>query len=130
MARALLETSVLVARAQGRPFGEVPDEAAISVLTLAELRYGTLLASDPGQRERSLRALAEVEREFEALPIDRAVANVFAEIRARGRRAGRMPAVLDALIAATAMAHGLRVYTIDTDFDAIEGLEVVRAADA
>jgi predicted nucleic acid-binding protein len=59
--RGVLDTSVLVAREQGRPPGDLPDQAAISVVTVAELHLGVLLADDPRVRAQRLRTLSEVE---------------------------------------------------------------------
>jgi predicted nucleic acid-binding protein len=125
MARGLLDTSVLIARERGQVLGPMPDEGAVSVLTLAELQFGALVMVDAVRRRRALALLVEVEREFEALPVDRAVARAFAEVRAEGRRLGLTPTIVDALIAATAMSNRLPVYTRDRDFDQVPGLEVI-----
>lgn len=124
--RGLLDTSVFIAREAGRPLGGLPDGAAISVLTLAELHLGVLLADEPGVRAARVRTLGSVEALFEPLPIDAAVARTFAALVAEARRAGRRPKVMDALIAATAVAHGLPVYTQDEDFQALPRVQVVR----
>lgn len=123
--RGLLDTSVFVAREQGRPLGALPDEATISVLTLAELHLGVLLAKGARVRAQRLRTLAQVERTFEPLPVDDAAARTFAEIVAEARRRGRRPKIIDALIAATAVARGLPVYCQDADFKKIPKTRVV-----
>jgi predicted nucleic acid-binding protein len=124
--KGLLDTSVFVASEQGRPLSALPDEVAISVVTLAELHVGVLVASDHRIRAQRLRTLAEVERTFDPLPVDADVARRFAELVADSRRHGRRPKILDALIAGTALRHGLTVYTQDEDFGQFAGVKVVR----
>lgn len=121
----ILDTSVLVAREQDRPLEALPEEGLISVITVAELRVGVLVAADPAARAQRLRTLSEVER-LAALPVDDAVAREFAEIVAEARGERRRPKILDSLIAATARALDIPVYTQDADFDEMPGVEVVR----
>ncbi len=123
--KGLLDTSVFIAREHGRPLAGLPDEAAISVVTLAELHLGVLVAKQPGVRAARLRTLTEIERAFDALPIDDDVARNFAAIVARARRRRRRPKVMDALIAATAVTLGMPVYTQDADFKEIPQVDVV-----
>lgn len=123
----LLDTSVIVARSQGESVGTLPDEAAISVMTLAELHVGVLVARDAAIRAGRLRTLAEVEREFDPLPVDEAVGRRFAAVVADARAEKRRPKVIDALIAATALAYGLPLYTRDRDFEGLSDLQVVSA---
>jgi predicted nucleic acid-binding protein len=120
----LLDTSVFVAQEQGRSLGELPERAAISVVTLAELHLGVLLAEEPAIRAVRLRTLSEVERTFDPLPVDADVARTFAVIVAEARRAGKRPKIMDAWIAATAAAHRIPVYTQDADFTDIPGVQV------
>jgi predicted nucleic acid-binding protein len=124
--KGLLETSVFIAKESGRPLGPLPAEAAISVVTTAELHLGVLMADDPDVRARRLRTLASVQALFEPLPITPAVAQTFAELVAEARRQGRRPKVMDTWIAATAVAHDLPVYTQDNDFRTIPRVRVVR----
>lgn len=124
--KGLLDTTVLIAREQGRPLGNLPDESAISVVTLAELHIGVLLADEPRVMAQRMRSLSEVERSFDALPIDKDVARSFALIVADARARGRKPKIMDAFIAATAVAHDLPVYTQDDDFDDLAEVQVVR----
>ena len=124
--KGILDTSVFVVREQGRPLGSLPDEAAISVMTLAELHIGVLVAPSPAVRATRLRTLADVERTFDAVPVDDAVARRFAELASDARRKGRRPKLLDTLIAATALEQGVAVYTQDEDFGRFPGLRVVR----
>ena len=118
-ARGLLDTSVFIAKEAGRPLGELPDTAAISVVTLAELHLGVLMANGQTIRARRLRTLSAVQQAFEPIPIDTAIAQVFAELVAAARRLGQRPKIMDTWIAATAVAHELPVYTQDEDFTAI-----------
>lgn len=123
--RGLLDTSVFVAREQARPIADLPEEAAISVVTLAELHIGVLVADDTGVRAQRLRTLSEVERTFDPLPVDDEVARAFARLAAGARKEGRRPKIMDTFIAATALTHELPVYTQDEDFDGLPGVQVV-----
>jgi predicted nucleic acid-binding protein len=125
--RGLLDTSVFIAGEQGRELATelLPDEAAISVITIAELELGVHLANTDEIRGRRLRTLQTLRETYVALPIDEAVASAFAEIVAIARSAGRRPRVQDTWIAATARAHGVAVYSQDSDFDDLP-VDVVR----
>jgi predicted nucleic acid-binding protein len=125
--RALLDTSFFVATESGRPLGDMPGvtETEVSVVTLAELTLGVLMADDV-QRAARLATLSAVESTWDPLPVDAEVARQFARIAAelRGRRR-RVP-ILDALVAATAAVEQIPVVTQDRDYDAIPGVEVIR----
>jgi predicted nucleic acid-binding protein len=125
--RGILDTSVFIAEEQGRALAadRLPDEAAISVVTLAELELGVHMAAGEDVRARRLRTLQALQQTYVALPIDAAVASAFAELVATARRAGRRPKVQDTWIAATARAHGATVFSQDADFDEL-AVEVVR----
>ena len=125
--RGLLDTSVFIGGESGRPLdtAALPDEAAVSVITLAELELGVHLAATDEIRARRLRTLRMVQSTYVALPADDAVGSAFAELVAIARRAGRRPKVQDTRIAATAKAHDVAVYTQDADFDGL-AVEVVR----
>jgi len=116
--RGLLDTSVFIAREQRRPLGELPDEAAISVVTLGELELGVLAAEDDDIRSQRADTLA-LARAADPIPVSEAVISAFARLVHDCRTASRRPKILDALIAATAVEHGLPVITQDDDFDAI-----------
>lgn len=124
--RGLLDTSVFIARESGRPLGALPESAAISVITIAELHLGVLMASSAAIRTRRLRTLTTVQSVFNPLMIDSAVARTFAEIVSEARRKGRRPKIMDTWIAATAIANDLPVYTQDDDFLAIPRARVIR----
>lgn len=125
--KGLLDTSVFIADEQARPLAadRLPDEAAVSVVTLAELELGVHLASSDAVRARRLRTLQTAQATYVALAVDTAVASAFAELVATARRAGRRPKVQDTWIAATARAHSVAVYTQDSDFDDL-AVDVVR----
>ena len=125
--RGLLDTSVFIADEQARPLAaeRLPEAAAISVITLAELELGVHLAASESVRGQRLRTLQAAQATYVALPVDAAVASAFAELVATARRAGRRPKVQDTWIAATARAHAVAVYTQDGDFDELS-VEVVR----
>lgn len=125
--RGLLDTSVFIASEQERALAtaDLPEEAAISVVTLAELELGIHLAPSEAVRGRRLRTLRAVQATYVALPVDDMVASAFAELVAEARRGGRRPKIQDAWIAATAHAHGVPVYTQDADFDTL-AVDVVR----
>jgi predicted nucleic acid-binding protein len=116
------DTSVFMAAEQGRPLGDPPSgDARISVATLTELLVGVHRAGDGPLRELRAATLRTARR-FVALPYDTTVAErlaaILADARARRRRAGAM----DAIIAATALAHDLAVWTQDDDFGVLAEL--------
>ncbi len=124
--RGLLDTSVFIARESGRPLGLLPLTASISVVTLAELHLGVLMADDPVVRAQRLRTLSAVEGLLEPLPIDATVARAFAELVSEARRQGKRPKIMDTWVAATAVVHDLPVYTQDDDFLAIPRVHIIR----
>jgi len=126
--RAILDTSVFIAGERERELAvdRIPDETAVSVITLAELELGVQMADDEGARAHRLRSLASVQATYLALPVDGEVASAFARLVAEARRAGRRPRVQDAWIAATAIAHSAAVCSQDADFDGLPGVEVIR----
>ena len=124
-ANALLDTSVLIGIEAGRiDARQIPDGAAISVITLSELHLGVLAADDPDERGARLNTLLGAERLFDPIPVDDGVARRFAQIVHGLRRTKRRAPVLDALIAATALEHSLVLYTQDRDFEPIEALQL------
>lgn len=94
-------------------------------MTVAELRVGVLAAPTEPVRAQRMRTLTEVER-LEPVPVTDRVAREFAELVAEARASGRTPKILDSLIAATARSLDVPVYTQDSDFDQMPGVEVVR----
>ena len=122
----LADTSVFIAFDQRRAVrDEPPQEAAVWVITLAELRLGVLAAPDAGTRALRLDTLSRAEA-FEPLPIDRDVAAVWASLRIQLRDIGRRMPLNDWWIAATALARRMPVVTQDDDYDGVPGLDVLR----
>jgi predicted nucleic acid-binding protein len=123
--RAILDTSVVIAT----DVAPLEGELAISAVTLAELHFGVLMTADTAVRAERLRRLVELERRFDALPVDQTVATSYGELAAAVAASGRQPRsrVTDLLIAATAHAHSARLYTRNsTDLEGIMDLvEVV-----
>jgi toxin FitB len=109
---ALLDTSVLIASDEGGELG-LPETAAISVITLGELRAGVLRARDAARRSARARRLHAVRAAFAALPIDEDVAEYYGEALAAARDLGRTAKATDLLVIATAAATGRTLYTLD-----------------
>ena len=118
MSRGLLDTSVFIATESGRELGALPREGAVSVVTIGELELGVLAAGDEGVRARRAQTLA-LARTADPIPVTEATMSHFARLVHDCRSAGMKPSVLDAVIAATALQHGLPVFTQDADFDLI-----------
>ena len=127
MTRGLADTSVFIARESGRPLdvARLPDDLAVSVVTIGELRAGVLGAPDTTTRDRRLGTLTRA-LVLDPVPVDAAVADAWARLRLLLRDAGlRMP-VNDSWIAATALVLGVPVVTQDADYVELDGLPVVR----
>jgi predicted nucleic acid-binding protein len=115
--RGVIDTSVVI----DLPVidaARLPVEVAISAITLAELAAGPHATSDSAERAKRQDRLQRVESTFEPLPVDASVARaygrIYAAIVASGRKArGRRAA--DLLIAATALAASLPLYTRNPD---------------
>jgi predicted nucleic acid-binding protein len=118
----IADTSVFVAAEQRRPLGRPPDgQARISVATLTELGVGARLAASERLRELRAETLRRARR-FVALPYDENVAERLAELLAEARRRGRRAGAMDAIVAATGLAHDLAVWTQDDDFEVLAEL--------
>ncbi|MDQ6725206.1 MAG: type II toxin-antitoxin system VapC family toxin [Actinomycetota bacterium] len=127
MSRGLADTSLFIAREAGRPLDHhaLPDQLAVSVVTIGELRAGVLVATDVASRDRRLRTLTDALA-MDPVPVDGGVATAWATLRVLLRDHGlRMP-VNDSWIAATAMSLGVPVVTQDGDYVELPGLDVVR----
>jgi predicted nucleic acid-binding protein len=116
VSRGLLDTSVFIAREQRRRLRPLPDDLAVSVITIGELELGVLAAGDPDQRARRADTLA-LARAADPIAVTEAVMGAFARLTHDCRKAGARPKILDALIASTAIEHGLPVVTQDDDFE-------------
>ena len=128
--RGLIETSVAI-ELPGE--SDLPLKVAVSAITLAELAAGPHATSDPAQRAARQDRLQRIEATFEALPFDGASARAYGRIYAAivaGRRKARGRRVVDLLIAATAAAQTLPLYTRNPhDFRGLQGVvEVVPVA--
>jgi hypothetical protein len=124
----VLDTSVLIAREQARPLSRpLPDDVAVSVVSIAELEVGVLMARDAETRGRRLRTLTEVRSLSGALPIDERTASAYARLATNVLGEGRKPRVHDTWIAATALVNDAEVWTQDADFsDFAAAVPVVR----
>lgn len=118
----LADTSVFVAAEQRRPLGKPPGgDARISVATLTELGVGGRRAQDEGLRQLR-QATLERARRFIAIPYDEAVAYQLAALLAAAQEQRRRAGAMDAIIAATALAHKLAVWTQDDGFEVLATL--------
>jgi predicted nucleic acid-binding protein len=111
--RGIIDTSVVIDLERIDPL-DLPVRVALSAVTLAELAAGPHATADPTERARRQDRLQRAEATFEPLPVDgtvaRAYGRVYATVVAAGRKA-RGRRALDLLIAATALASGLPLYT-------------------
>jgi hypothetical protein len=126
--KGVLDTSTVILLSRFQDSAILPQEPLITAVTLAELSVGPLVARDEAERAARQAHLQQAESDFEPLPFDAAAARVFGRVAASLRRAGRKPAAraYDAMIAATAIAAGLPIYTCNpADFNGIDDLEVV-----
>lgn len=123
--RGLLDTSVVIDLDQ-LDIDLLPEELAVSALTMAELTAGPHATDDAAERARRQDRLQRAEAAFDALPFDsdasRAYGRIYAAVVAAGRKA-RGPRAVDLLIAATALAYDLPLYTRNpNDFRVLDGL--------
>ena len=123
MTRAgVLDTSVFIANEAGRPLdaSAMPEQAATTVITVAELNAGILAAGSTEIRARRLATLNAVA-DMVALPVGENAARVWARLRVHLAEAGRRMGVNDLWIAAIAVSLDLPVVTQDDGFTALEG---------
>lgn len=128
MTRAILDTSVFIAAEQGRPVRRaLPDMVSVSVVSIAELELGVLVARGATARAQRLRTLTELRALGAAVSIDERTASAYARLAATVLAAGRKPRIHDTWIAATALVNDAEVWTQDEDFsDFAESVPVVR----
>ena len=127
-ARGILDTSTVILLSRLDDPLVLPEEPVITAVTLAELTVGPLVAASDTERAARQAHLQQAEADFDALPFDAAAARAFGRVAASLRQSGRKQAArsYDAMIAATALANGLPVYTCNPeDFVGIDGLDVV-----
>lgn len=123
----LLDTDVVVLLERLNQ-DDLPEVSRISTVTVAELSVGPLITDDPAVQALRQVRLQEAESAFDPLPLDAAAARAYGRVAAQLRREGRAvrARAFDTLIAATALAHDLPVYTCNPrDFSGIDGLKVV-----
>lgn len=127
MSRGLADTSVFIAREATRPMdaASLPDEIAVSVVTIGELRAGVLAATDVDTRDRRLVTLVQALA-LEPVPVDYPVAEAWARLRVLLRDSAQRMPVNDSWVAATAMSLGVPVVTQDEDYVQVAGLDVIR----
>jgi predicted nucleic acid-binding protein len=122
--RGLIDTSVaIVLEATDR--SRLPDEIAISALTLAELTSGPYASTSDLDRARRQDHLQRIEAGLECLDFDAACARAYGQIYSATRGIGRKARgrAIDLMIAATARAHDLRFYTLNAaDLQGLDGL--------
>jgi tRNA(fMet)-specific endonuclease VapC len=129
--RGLLDTCVIIELGgQAMDESQIPDEQAITAITLGKLSVGPLVSSDADERSRRQMRLQSVESLFATatLPYDAAAARVFGRVMAAALTQGRSSRarVSDYQIAAIAIANDLPLYTINVkDFDTIQGLKLM-----
>ena len=109
---SLLDTSVLLEQDEESEF-DLPETAAISVITLGELHAGVAIARDERVAEARRRRLAAVRAAFVPLVVDEAVAERCGDVLAVARAQNRAAKATDVLIIATAAAAGRSLYTLD-----------------
>lgn len=127
MSRGLADTSLFIANESGRPLqtGLLPDELAVSAITLGELRAGVLAAGDIETRYQRLSTLTAALA-LQPIPIDDEVASAWARLRLVLRDQKLKLPVNDSWIAATAISLGVPVVTQDDDFPILDELDVIR----
>ncbi len=127
----LLDTNTVILLARLRDPQQLPPVPAISTVSLAELSVGPLVATTERERAARQAHLQQAEADFEPIPFGAVAARAFGQVAADLRRSGRKTSIraYDALIAATAIANGLPLYTVNPDdYAGITGLTVVAVA--
>ena len=125
--RGILDTSTVILLGRVDNPASLPDVAVISAVTLGELSVGPHVARTAAERAARQAHLQQAETDFETIAFDAEAARAFGTVAAALRVSGRKPAAraYHALIAASAIAHGLPLYTCNpNDFEAIPQLDV------
>ena len=127
ISRGLADTSLFIVRESGRSLQTelLPDELAVSAITIGELRAGVLAATDTAALDQRLSTLTAALA-LSPIPIDETVASAWARLRLALRDSKLKMPVNDSWIAATAIALGIPVVTQDHDFPLLEELDVIR----
>jgi hypothetical protein len=125
MIPGLVDTSVFVgSESRGIDLESVGLDLSVSAVVLGELRLGVLNATTVEARSMRL-ATYEVAASLAPVPVDRMVAEAWAELVGALRELGERLEINDSWIAATALAHGMTVVTQDADFEVVPGLDVL-----
>jgi hypothetical protein len=111
--RGVLDTSTVILLSRIDDPAALPAEPVITTVTLAELSVGPLVARSDNERAARQAHLQQAEADFTPLPFDPPAARAFGRVAAAPRQTGRKPAArtYDAMIAATALANDLPIYT-------------------
>ncbi|HZN19680.1 MAG TPA: type II toxin-antitoxin system VapC family toxin [Micromonosporaceae bacterium] len=114
--RGLIDTNIVIHLGALDPAG-LPEEMVICAVTLAELSAGPHHTDDPAERARRTSVLQHSEATFDPLPFDAEAARAFGLVSAAVRAVGRTPRrrLADLMIAATAVANRLPLYTTNPD---------------
>ena len=126
--RGILDTSTVILLPRIQTPELLPEEPVITAITLAELTVGPLVATSDEERAARQAHLQQAESDFEPIPFDANAARAFGQVAASLRRSGRKASArsYDAMIAATAIANELPLYTCNpSDFSDIAGLDLV-----
>lgn len=125
--RGMLDTSTVILLGRLEDAAALPDNCCISAITLAELSVGPLAARTDVERAARQTHVQQAEADFDPVPFDAAAARAFGRVAASLRASGRKPAAraYDALIAASAIAEQMPLYTCNPDdFSGIDGLDL------
>jgi predicted nucleic acid-binding protein len=128
MSAGLLDTSVVIDWHEPSVAAALPEESSVCAITLAELAAGPHLASTAAEGARRQARLQQVEASFEPLAFDAAAARSYGQVVAAVADSGRSHRrrIADLLIAATAHANGLALYTRNPDdFAGLEDLLLI-----
>ncbi len=120
--RGLIDTNVVIHLPALDPAG-LPEEMVISAVTLAELSAGPHCTDEPTERAKRMSVLQHAEATFDPLPFDAEAARAYGLIVAAAIAAGRLPRrrIADLMIASTAFAHRLPLFTINpSDFAGLD----------
>ena len=126
--RGVLDTNTVILLSKLEDARQLPSEAIITAVTLAELSVGPLVARTDRERAARQAHVQQAEADFDSIPFDAAAARAFGRVAADIRAAGRKPLAraYDALIAATAIANDLPLHTVNpSDYEGITSLRVV-----
>jgi predicted nucleic acid-binding protein len=122
--RGLLDTSVVIDH-DVIDSALLPDESAISAVTLAELAAGPHATQDSDERARRQDRLQWASSTWDPLPFDAEAARAYGRMFAAARAVGQTSRtrLADLLIASTAAASNLPLYTRNPgDFAALKSI--------